>query len=193
MNWDFINNYLIILNVASFILFTINTLLYKYTEKGQIDTLLTIVSLLGGAFGIVLAILIMDRKPAKENMMSRVFVICVLIVQIIIFLFLNGVHGQSITFAFNDFFVENRLFVIYLLVLNIATFITFGLDKYKAIKKRPRIRIVTLLVLAFLGGTIGGLLAMYLFRHKTQKDYFTVGMPMILVTQILLIFYVMNL
>ena len=55
-----------------------------------------------------------------------------------------------------------------------------------------RIRIVTLLGLAFIGGSIGSLLAMYLLRHKTRKDYFTVGVPLIIVMQVVVIFYMMN-
>ena len=49
-----------------------------------------------------------------------------------------------------------------------------------------------MLLLAFLGGTVGALLAMYVFRHKTNKDYFAVGVPMILVTHLVLLFYAMN-
>lgn len=53
--------YLIGVNIVGFIFFIINTLLYTYTAEGQIDLLLTICSILGGSFGIVLAILIFDR------------------------------------------------------------------------------------------------------------------------------------
>lgn len=59
----------------------------------------------------------------------------------------------------------------------------FAIDKIAAIEGRSRIRIVTLLGLAFIGGSIGGLIAMYLFRHKIRKDYFTVGIPLIMVMQ----------
>ena len=51
------------------------------------------------------------------------------------------------------------------------------------------IRILTLIGLAFAGGTIGGLAAMYLFRHKTTKPYFTFGLPMILLAQVVLLVY----
>ena len=185
-------NYLISINVIGFILFVVNTLLYTFTEKGQIDVLLTITSLLGGAFGIVLSMLIIDRKAVKGNMMSRVFVICVLVIQIVMFLYLTGNHKQDFTFEFIDFFAEYKLITNYLIVVNIATFIAFVIDKYNAVTNRTRIRIVTLLILSFIGGSIGGMLAMYLFRHKIRKDYFAVGLPMLLVTQIVLILYVMN-
>ena len=69
----------------------------------------------------------------------------------------------------------------------------YGVDKLNAMNGRSRIAIVTLLILAGVGGSIGGLIAMYLFRHKTNKDYFTVGIPLILLMQITVIFYVMNL
>lgn len=80
----------------------------------------------------------------------------------------------------------------YILVINLATFIVYGIDKYNVIENRSRIRIVTLVGLAFIGGSIGGLLEMYIFRHKIKRDYFTVGIPLIIVMQIVLIFYLMN-
>ena len=82
--------------------------------------------------------------------------------------------------------------ILYLGVINLVTFIVFAIDKANARANRSRIRIVTLLGLSFAGGSVGGLISMYLFRHKTQKDYFTVGMPLIIVTQIVVLFYAMN-
>lgn len=192
MNLGSFEYYLIFMNILGFILFIINTMLYSYTENRQIDAILTITSLLGGSLGIVLSMLIVDRKAVKGNMMSRVFVVCVLIVQIVFFLFLKGNHEQEITFGFVNFFTEHKFILIYLLIINVATFIAFAIDKYNAIAGRSRIRIITLLVLSFFGGSIGGLFAMYLLRHKIKKDYFSVGLPMILVTQFVLIFYLMN-
>jgi len=78
------------------------------------------------------------------------------------------------------------------LAINILTLILFALDKIAAIENRSRIRIVTLLGLAFIGGSIGGLIAMYVFHHKTKKDYFTVGMPLIIIMQLVVIFFLMN-
>ena len=62
-----------------------------------------------------------------------------------------------------------------------------------AISKKWRYKIVTLLGLCFIGGSLGGLLAMYVFRHKTQQDYFTVGVPLIIITQIIVIIFLANL
>ena len=57
---------------------------------------------------------------------------------------------------------------------------------------KSRIRIITLLGLAYMGGSAGGLIAMYVFRHKTKKKYFTVGIPLIMVMQVFVVFYLMN-
>lgn len=167
--------------------------LYNHTADGQIDTLLTIVSLLGGSMGIVLFILLFDRKSVKENMMSRVFVACMFVIQIILYLFIKTRHGQTINFAIGTFFSQYKLLVFYLLVINIVTLVLFGIDKIHAVEHRSRIRIITLLGLAFFGGSLGALVAMYAFRHKTRKDYFSVGIPLIIVMQIIVIFGAMNL
>ena len=58
--------------------------------------------------------------------------------------------------------------------------------------KIPDIKNITLLGLAFIGGTIGGLIAMYVFRHKTQKDYYTVGLWLMIIMQIILLIYLFN-
>ena len=62
----------------------------------------------------------------------------------------------------------------YLLIINVITFVVYGLDKLFAIKHKRRIRIITLLGLAFIGGELGGLLAMKIFHHKSRKWYFYV-------------------
>lgn len=184
--------YLVIINIAGFILYLVNTLLYRMTADGQIDAVITVVSLLGGSLGIVISILIFDRKSEKGNMMSRVFVACVLVIQIIIFLVVRGHYADHITLAFWLFFDEHKILLAYLVIINFVTFAAFAIDKIAAIERKSRIRIVTLLGLSFVGGSIGGIIAMYLLRHKTRKDYFTVGLPLIIGMQIVLLFYVMN-
>ena len=63
------------------------------------------------------------------------------------------------------------------------TFAAFAIDKIHAIEGKSRIRILTLLGLAFMGGSVGALLGIYILRHKTKVDYFTVGIPLIMVMQ----------
>ena len=79
-----------------------------------------------------------------------------------------------------------RVFFIYLIFINILTFLTFGIDKWKARKGKWRIPEGTLIWMSVLGGSIGALLGMYLFRHKTQKRKFNLGIPAILLAQAIL-------
>lgn len=184
--------YLLVVNAIGALAYLINLLLYRHTANGRIDVIVTMVSLLGGSAGMLLMILLFDRKAEKENMMSRVFIICIFIIQVIMLLIFKGHHAEHFTFAFWKFFAEHRILLIYLGIMNLVTFIVFAIDKVNARANRSRIKIVTLLGLSFAGGSVGGLISMYLFRHKTQKDYFTVGMPLIIVMQVVVLFYVMN-
>ena len=187
-----IERYLIAINIIGFIMYFINFLLYKYTKSANIDVILTLLALAGGSLGIFIFIVLFDRKSVKENMMSRVFIICVLIIQIIAMLFIKGFHGEEINIAFWEFFGRNKILMIYLGIINVITFLAFAIDKLHAIKGKRRIRIITLLGLAFVGGSAGALLGMYTLRHKTKVDYFTIGVPLIMIMQAVVVFFVMN-
>ena len=76
--------------------------------------------------------------------------------------------------------------LIYLAVINVATFFTYGLDKWKAKKSLWRIRESSLLMLAVLGGSIGAWLGMKVWHHKTQHKKFKYGVPLIILAQIAL-------
>ena len=77
----------------------------------------------------------------------------------------------------------------YLLAINAVTFITYGIDKYKAKKAKWRISEATLLLLAVLGGSIGAWMGMKVWRHKTKHKKFKYGIPAILLIQIALMTY----
>ena len=85
----------------------------------------------------------------------------------------------------NIFTIKNIL--IYLLVINIVAFLAMFIDKKKAQKGKWRIKESTLLILALIGGSIGAIIGMYTFHHKTKKPRFFIGIPVIIVLQILLI------
>ena len=82
--------------------------------------------------------------------------------------------------------MENAL-LYYLIVINIVTFTVYGIDKWKAKQGSWRISEATLLILAIIGGSIGALLGMKVWRHKTQHKKFKYGVPLILLTQISLV------
>ena len=83
-----------------------------------------------------------------------------------------------------------RIIIIYLLVINIATFFTYGIDKCKAKKSKWRIREASLLALAVLGGSIGAWLGMKVWHHKTMHKKFKYGVPAILILQLALLAYI---
>ena len=86
----------------------------------------------------------------------------------------------------NNIFTIKNL-IIYLIIINIIAFLAMLVDKKKAEKNRWRIKESTLLILALIGGSIGAITGMYVFHHKTQKPRFYIGIPIIIVLQILLI------
>ena len=63
---------------------------------------------------------------------------------------------------------------IYLIIINILSFILYGIDKYKAIHNMWRIPEIVLLSISLFGGGIGSILGMYAFRHKTKKKKFII-------------------
>ena len=78
---------------------------------------------------------------------------------------------------------------VYLLTINLLAFAAVAADKRRAQKGRWRIPEATLLLLAALGGSPAFLLAMYLFRHKTRKAKFFIGVPLLLLLQLLLLLW----
>ena len=83
-----------------------------------------------------------------------------------------------------------KIIAIYLLAINVIAFLTYGLDKLKAKKEMWRVPEKVLLLMAALGGSIGALLGMKVFHHKTQKWKFKIGVPTILVLQIAIAVFV---
>ena len=74
----------------------------------------------------------------------------------------------------------------YLLLFNAVAFVLMLADKQKARKKKWRIPESTLIASAVIGGSLGALAGMYIFRHKTKHPKFTIGIPVILVIQIII-------
>ena len=76
------------------------------------------------------------------------------------------------------------LLLIYLEAVNLLTLAVYGFDKYRAKVHRERIPEAALMGLALIGGSVGALAGMRLFRHKIRKRKFTIGIPAILALQI---------
>ena len=105
----------------------------------------------------------------------------------------------------------------FLIVINVVTFLVYGIDKWKAVNQRGqsqtrlsyaegklarpkvkwkakqgswRISEATLLILAVIGGSIGALLGMKVWHHKTMHKKFKYGLPLILLAQIALFYFI---
>ena len=90
---------------------------------------------------------------------------------------------------FNMVEIPLKNILIYFLVMNIITFLLMGYDKHEAKVNQWRISEKALFLFCLFGGSIVGRCGMYAFRHKTQKWYFKIGFPLILIIQIGVIIY----
>lgn len=84
------------------------------------------------------------------------------------------------------------LLISYVIIMNIIGFALMGIDKHKAKKRAFRIPEATLFTVALIGGSIGSILGMYTFRHKTRHRSFVYGMPAILIIQIILVILILT-
>ena len=82
--------------------------------------------------------------------------------------------------------------LLYLIIVNAAAFLLMLADKQKAKRGAWRIPEKTLIGAAAIGGSIGALCGMYLFRHKTKHLKFTLGIPLILAVQIIAVIFLMD-
>lgn len=85
--------------------------------------------------------------------------------------------------------MTNQIIAYYLIIINIVTFLVYGIDKWKARKAMWRVREASLFMLAVLGGSIGAWLGMKVWHHKTQHKKFRYGIPAIIIIQLVIIGY----
>ena len=78
---------------------------------------------------------------------------------------------------------------VYISSVNLLGLILMGIDKYKAKKRTFRIPEATLFTVAIFGGSLGTTLGMFLFRHKTRHWYFLYGMPLMMMIQAAIIYF----
>lgn len=81
----------------------------------------------------------------------------------------------------SNFNNKEIFFLVYLISINLISFILFGIDKNKAEKKEWRISEASLLGISFFGGSIGSLIGMVVFKHKLSKKKFYIGIPCFLI------------
>ena len=79
--------------------------------------------------------------------------------------------------------------IIYFVTVNLFGFASMGIDKYRAQNHKWRISEAMLFFYAIIGGSIGSLVGMRFFRHKTKHKLFTIGIPIVLIIQIILVIF----
>lgn len=184
--------YLIAVNAATFVAFAIDYLLcLKFPALDNMaanSLILDIFPIAGGAAGMLLALFLLGglgrgRRMNKDNIAWWFLAIVCLIVWGLVAAAKFGLLSPSMGIdGLLSGWDGGKLGVlaIYLAVVNIVTFIAFVWDKHVAkngnnpSRRLPEAR---LLVLCLIGGSVGGLVAMYVVRHKTAKWYFVWGLP----------------
>lgn len=82
--------------------------------------------------------------------------------------------------------MTNSILITYLIGVNIAGVMLMAIDKGRAIRRRWRIKEKNLFLIAIIGGSLGCMIGMQLFRHKTKHIKFTIGMPSIFIIQVII-------
>ena len=158
-------------------------------DRAMINKLFIIVSFLGGMIGIALGWAILEHRLHKASVSYLLFVLCTLVIWCCIYFSLYGSRALTIRGNAMEFLQKKGFLMLYLLVINVVTAGMFRRDKRYAEEDQGRIPVACLLGICMIGGSVGGLYGMYKYHHKTQVFYFRLGIPMIIVTETILILF----
>ena len=183
--------YLMAVNVVAFVVFTIEYFLFMKSGRELVNHVaMCLFAVLGGGVGMLVSFLIWDRKVVKANAAWRFAALMGIVVWTMVVLAVYGVININLAAITEPLGLEKLAPLgIYLLVINIVTFIVFAYDKRQATRGGNRVREFVLLGLSFIGGALGGLIAMYVVRHKTSKWYFKFGLPAMIVLHVAVFVY----
>ena len=180
--------YIVIINIIAFLIYTVDYHIYMHGGDGiKPPVICNLVTICGGALGTLVAEVLWDRKINKINAQSRIYTLCWLMLQFILFWSLWGPNKTTVKERTLTFYHNHIFLCVYYAIINIATFIVFAIDKIKALRNKWRIREIILLGMCLLGGGFGGMLAMDLFNHKVKSLHFMIGVPMMIGAHFLLI------
>lgn len=178
--------YLVIINILAFLCHIADHQLKK-RKKGLPPALLRMLTIFGGAPGTILAGLITGRKKNRTNPYTGILNVFWLLLQAGILLTLYGPFREQTAVWCRSFASEHFLLYVYLILVNLVTFLCFFADKVRAMAHRWRIRESVLLGLSLAGGALGGWMAMDLCHHKVKKWYFAIGVPLMLVVHVVVL------
>lgn len=184
--------YLTTVNILTFGVFAIDCKAVGFSHNGNTGyfhgSILTPFAVIGGAFGMISALTMFARRYInKHNVAWWFFGFIWFIIWTIVIL----IWSEIIIVNFSHFHIPNTTTLIvvgiYLALINLLTFALFCFDKAKSYERGIRLQEFTLMGFGLLGGSLGGILAMRLIRHKTKKWYFTKGFRVFMILQISLL------
>lgn len=196
--------YLLAINALTFVAFVIDFLLCTWKpeldETAANSLIMDVFPIAGGALGMLVALFVLGglgrgHRMNKDNIAWWFLAIVCFIVWGLIAAARFGLVSLDTSasrFLFGWDLYKLKILGIYLLVINVVTFIAFAWDKHVAAsgndysRRAPEAR---LLGLGLVGGSLGGLLAMHIVRHKTQKWHFVWGLPFFLVLNLVMVLY----
>ena len=186
--------YLLVVNALAFLLLTIDYhVCMRAAREELIDhRILSVFALIGGGIGMLVAFLVWDRRVNKNNVAWRLIAIIGIVAWVLVTLCVYGVIKLDVDSLVVPLDLGDLAPLgVYLLVANLVTLALFIYDKLRAEQGRvdKRIPEVVLLGLSLVGGAVGGIVGMYLVRHKTRKWYFSWGLPVMIVLQVALLLY----
>ncbi len=220
---NYIIRYLIGINIFAFLLFAFDLARHTRTGKTVKPIwLFMFVTIAGGALGVNLYFLVFFPKlkrngaeydeyhDAKDHYSFwRILAFVMLVVDVFLLVMakdagiitLSNLHlpklptlsGFPIVKKLSVLDFQHKWLPVWLITINIITFITFGVDKSRAKAGEYRVPEIRLYLLAIFGGSIGALLAMRLFHHKTHKRSFYSGIPLCLLLNIISVIYIVHL
>lgn len=166
----------------TFVLFAIDYAIVCHNQDENTGLMnggvMTLFAVAGGAAGMFLALCLFTKfRMNKHNIAWWFSAIVCLIVWTLIVLVWSGAIALNLD-CLGGFNVPVLTGIgVYLLVMSVVTLCAFGADKRSAEMHGRRIPEAALLGLSLAGGTIGGIVGMQMFRHKTRKWYFRAGLP----------------
>lgn len=190
---DALQTYLAIVTLASFLLHALHFVQLRATGEERVsEPIRDLLTVAGGVGGTLLSYLIWDRRTVKENALPHVLAAAAAIGWGVAlgFAYVRPLDPSELLAHLGD--PHDVRIAYYLGAASALTLVTFGVDKWLAVSERRRVPEAVLLCLALVGGTVGGLAGMALFRHKIRSPQFSWGLPLLLLAQLALAVYLLN-
>lgn len=190
---DALQTYLVVVNVASLLLHALHYGLLRATGEERVaEPVRNLLTVSGGVGGTLLTYLVWDRRTVKENAWPHVLAVVAAISWGVAlgFVYVRPLDAGGLVERLRG--PHDVRLAYYLGAASMVTLVTFGIDKWLAATGRRRVPEAVLLGLSLVGGTVGGLIGMALFRHKIRSTQFAWGLPLLLLAQLALATYLLN-